>query len=61
MFSCYHVNEGAEISADDQIGAATTTMHALIAATESNPLKLQISKDDTLLEGAEIQAYAKKL
>lgn len=61
MFSVYHVNAGAEISPDDQIGAATTTMNQLIQATEAKPIKLQLLKDDVDLEGAEITAFVKKI
>ena len=61
MFSIYHVGEGAEISADDAVGAATTTMHALIAATEAAPIKLTVVKDDTTMEGTELTAFVKKV
>jgi len=63
MFSAYHVAsaEGAEISADDAIGAGTATMHALTAATEANPLRMQIINGETLLDGAEITAFVKKV
>ena len=61
MFSIYHVEEGAEISADDAVGAATTTMHTLVAATEAKPLKLQIVRDEATLEGADITVFVKKV
>lgn len=61
MFSIYHVNEGAELSAEDQIGASVTTMQALLAATEAKPIKLAIQKDEQELAGAEITAFVKKL
>lgn len=61
MFSIYHVAEGAEISADDAVGAATTSMHALVGATEAKPLKLPIVRDEATLEGAEITVFVKKI
>jgi len=61
MFSIYHVAEGAELSADDAIGAGTASLRALRDATEANPLRMQVVREETLLDGAEITAFVKKV
>ncbi len=61
MFQIYHTTAGAEISAEDALGAGTTSMHELIKATETTPITLQIVREETVLDGASITAFVKKI
>lgn len=61
MLSLYQMNEGAELSADDQIGAATTSMQALVSATEEQPLRLPLIRGEAILPDAEVVAFVRKI